>query len=161
MAIADQSYKGAQRTSLNAAPHNASKFYNECMNDQHWYVFVCSSLITFFTGLLLVLSWRILSWLFCQRNAAAAAAAATGRGVGAGNSSTSAVHGNESSSAETAALVNGKKTGDARPDDAEVGWVTEAKDWAGELISGQTTTGRILVSSSSRSHSLDTPYVTP
>jgi len=28
---------------------------------------------------------------------------------------------------------------------AEVGWMTEAKDWAGELISGQTTTGRILV----------------
>lgn len=24
--------------------------------------------------------------------------------------------------------------------------MTEAKDWAGELISGQTTTGRILVS---------------
>lgn len=30
--------------------------------------------------------------------------------------------------------------------DTEIGWVTEAKDWAGELISGQTTTGRILVS---------------
>lgn len=26
-------------------------------------------------------------------------------------------------------------------------FMTEAKDWAGELISGQTTTGRILVSS--------------
>lgn len=25
-------------------------------------------------------------------------------------------------------------------------FVTDAKDWAGELISGQTTTGRILVS---------------
>lgn len=25
-------------------------------------------------------------------------------------------------------------------------FMTEAKDWAGELISGQTTTGRILVS---------------
>ena len=30
--------------------------------------------------------------------------------------------------------------------DPEIGWMTEAKDWAGELISGQTTTGRILVS---------------
>lgn len=29
--------------------------------------------------------------------------------------------------------------------DPEIGWMTEAKDWAGELISGQTTTGRILV----------------
>lgn len=27
----------------------------------------------------------------------------------------------------------------------EPGWMNEAKDWAGELISGQTTTGRILV----------------
>ena len=30
--------------------------------------------------------------------------------------------------------------------DPEIGWMTEAKDWAGELILGQTTTGRILVS---------------
>ena len=28
----------------------------------------------------------------------------------------------------------------------EIGWLTEAKDWAGELISGQTKTGKILVS---------------
>ena len=29
---------------------------------------------------------------------------------------------------------------------AEVGWLTSLKDWAGILISAQTTTGRILVS---------------
>lgn len=28
----------------------------------------------------------------------------------------------------------------------DLGWMAEAKDWAGELISGQSTTGRILVS---------------
>ena len=28
----------------------------------------------------------------------------------------------------------------------QIGWITEAKDWAGELISGQTKTGKILVS---------------
>lgn len=27
----------------------------------------------------------------------------------------------------------------------DIGWVTSMKDWAGELISGQTTSGRILV----------------
>ena len=27
----------------------------------------------------------------------------------------------------------------------QIGWMTEAKDWAGELISGQSMTGRILV----------------
>lgn len=30
-------------------------------------------------------------------------------------------------------------------EDVHVGWMTEAKDWAGELISGQTKTGRVLV----------------
>jgi len=30
-------------------------------------------------------------------------------------------------------------------DGEQIGWATEAKDWAGELISGQSTTGRILV----------------
>lgn len=39
-----------------------------------------------------------------------------------------------------------KTEGGGAAEEAEVGWVTEAKDWAGELISGQTTTGRILVS---------------
>jgi len=32
------------------------------------------------------------------------------------------------------------------PQTNDLGWMTEAKDWAGELISGQSTTGRILVS---------------
>ena len=42
--------------------------------------------------------------------------------------------------------IPGRRFADDRSANAEVGWVTEAKDWAGELISGQTTTGRILVS---------------
>ncbi len=88
-----------------------------CLEDRHWYAFLCSSLITFFVGLLLVLSWRIFAWLCCQRK-------------------TSVVQKPGSP----------QKPGLKGPD-AEIGWVTEAKDWAGELISGQTTTGRILVSS--------------
>jgi len=104
-----------------------------CMKDPHWYAFLCSSLITFFTGLLLVLSWRILAWLFCQRpdvRPPAAVPAAT----------------------ETAA--DGPKRSDGEEGGGEVGWMTEAKDWAGELISGQTTTGRILVSDLVNSHCL-------
>ena len=91
----------------------------ECLKDRHWYAFVCSSLITFFTGLLLVLSWRILSWLFFQKRVV---------------------------EVSTADEAKNKTEGGGAPEEAEVGWVTEAKDWAGELISGQTTTGRILVS---------------
>jgi potassium large conductance calcium-activated channel subfamily M alpha protein 1 len=35
--------------------------------------------------------------------------------------------------------------GNPKKEQAQIGWMTEAKDWAGELISGQSTTGRILV----------------
>lgn len=90
---------------------------DKCLEDRFWYAFLCSSLITFFVGLLLVLTWRILAWLCCQSNPATKVATSGTPTKGAGG----------------------------KPD-AEIGWVTEAKDWAGELISGQTTTGRILVS---------------
>jgi len=103
-----------------------------CMKDPHWYAFLCSSLITFFTGLLLVLSWRILAWLFCQRPGVQPA--------------TAAVPSAAPDAAAPAAGADVWKKGDAEDAGAEVGWMTEAKDWAGELISGQTTSGRILVS---------------
>jgi len=96
-----------------------------CMKDPHWYAFLCSSLITFFTGLLLVLSWRILAWVFCQRPG---------------------VRPSPPSDGAAAAVDSWKQRGDGEEAGGEVGWMTEAKDWAGELISGQTTTGRILVS---------------
>lgn len=35
--------------------------------------------------------------------------------------------------------------GNPKEEQAQIGWMTEAKDWAGELISGQSMTGRILV----------------
>ena len=37
-------------------------------------------------------------------------------------------------------------------EEVQIGWMTEAKDWAGELISGQSMTGRILVSPSTFSY---------
>lgn len=98
---------------------------DDCLADRHWYAFLCSSLITFFTGLFLVLSWRIISWCFCQPK----------------NSRSSRKEERKSSSGGSGGTSNLFLTGSS-----EVGWVTEAKDWAGELISGQTTTGRILVS---------------
>lgn len=89
-----------------------------CLQDRHWYAFLCSSLITFFVGLLLVLTWRIFAWLCCQHKSA--------------------------SKPSGAQLQKPNGAGSKGPE-TEIGWVTEAKDWAGELISGQTTTGRILV----------------
>ena len=103
-----------------------------CREDRHWYAFLCSSLITFFVGLLLVLTWRIFAWLCCQ-NGAADGASVSKPGTPTKGAAPVAV---------AAAAADAKAGAPA----AEIGWVTEAKDWAGELISGQTTTGRILVS---------------
>ena len=102
---------------------------NECLRDRHWYAFLCSSLITFFAGLLLVLSWRIVTWTFCQRRTPP-------HGVDGGTGSS--VGGGGGIDPETA-LPRSR-------DVAQVGWMTSAQDWAGGMISGQTTTGRILVS---------------
>ena len=112
-------------TTSTAATRTTTRLSAEelCMSDPHWYAFLCSSFITFFTGLLLVLSWRILAWLFCQRPGVRATAVPTAPDS-----------------------ADGWKRNDSEEGGGEVGWMTEAKDWAGELISGQTTTGRILVS---------------
>ena len=101
---------------------------NDCLHDRHWYAFLCASLITFFAGLLLVLSWRIIAWTFCQRRSPPrAASGGAGSSVGGGGID--------------------PDTGLPRSrDSAQVGWMTTAQDWAGGMISGQTTTGRILVS---------------
>jgi len=115
------------------ADDEAARLEAECLKDRHWYAFLCSSLITFFTGLLLVLSWRILSWMFCHKKVPEVA-----------------------TEADDTKKVEG---GGAPAEEAEVGWATEAKDWAGELISGQTTTGRILVSDKQLRVSLFASYL--
>ena len=46
---------------------------------------------------------------------------------------------------EEAAHQIGRVTVSYRTPNLTVGWVTEAKDWAGELISGQSFAGRCLV----------------
>jgi len=97
----------------------------DCLADRHWYAFLCSSLITFFAGLLLVLSYRIITWTLCQRRTPSHAAGTS-------------VSGGASIDPETG-LPRSREL-------AQVGWMTTAQDWAGGMISGQTTTGRILVS---------------
>jgi len=107
----------------------------DCAHDRQWYAFLCSSLITFFAGLFLVLLGRVLSWLLC---------------CGAGSGTTTAPDGGGPVRLVTAADDSrragaGRDTDAGAEDGAQIGWATEAKDWAGELISGQSTTGRILV----------------
>lgn len=54
---------------------------------------------------------------------------------------------------------DGIKRGDKDDSAAsEVGWMTSVKDWAGVMISAQTLTGRVLVSSAAASAAAAAPY---
>ncbi len=117
-----------------------------CLQDRRWYVFLASSLIVCFGGVLLILLWRLLSWLICLRRSRSV----NGCGSCDGCRTVDTVANPEVTPGVE--IVGGKRQGSHygtsffnKTDDINITWVTEAKDWAGELISGQTLTGRILV----------------
>lgn len=97
-------------------------------HDHQWNVFLSSSLVTFTTGLVVIIICRLGSMICCRQSNNPAVLNAKNCPPGTG----------------PAAEAAGQKPF-LRTSDPEIGWMTEAKDWAGELISGQTTTGRILV----------------
>ncbi|XP_071036204.1 calcium-activated potassium channel slowpoke-like isoform X1 [Parasteatoda tepidariorum] len=92
-----------------------------CLLERKWWCFLLSSIITCLTGIFIILLFRAFAFICCR-------------------SATTA------SSTQTIAKAkdNAKGANNGR-EVTEIGFMTEAKDWAGELISGQTTTGRILV----------------
>lgn len=90
----------------------------ECLKERKWWCFLLSSIFTFLAGLLIVLLWRVFAFLCCRKEPEFSP--------------------NDPKQKEQKA-ARGKQ-------EFEGTFMTEAKDWAGELISGQTTTGRILVS---------------
>ncbi|KAL7289275.1 hypothetical protein TKK_0017209 [Trichogramma kaykai] len=91
---------------------------DDCLKVRKWWCFVLSSIFTFLAGLLIVLLWRAFAFLCCRKEPEFAPG--------------------DPKQKEQKAARQGKEF--------EGTFMTEAKDWAGELISGQTTTGRILVS---------------
>lgn len=91
---------------------------DDCLSERKWWCFILSSIFTFLAGLLIVLLWRAFAFLWCRKEPEFAP--------------------NDPKQKEQKAARQGKEF--------EGTFMTEAKDWAGELISGQTTTGRILVS---------------
>lgn len=101
----------------------------ECMRERKWWCFLLSSIFTFLAGLFIILIWRALAFLCCRKEKAGAYS------PGAPKQPTA-------KKAAPGAADAKRKGGEGA---AEIGFMTEAKDWAGELISGQTTTGRILV----------------
>ncbi|XP_051174213.1 calcium-activated potassium channel slowpoke isoform X31 [Leptopilina boulardi] len=90
---------------------------DDCLKVRKWWCFVLSSIFTFLAGLLIVLLWRAFAFLCCRKEPEVAP--------------------NDPKQKEQKAARQNKEF--------EGTFMTEAKDWAGELISGQTTTGRILV----------------
>ena len=107
------------------------------------------------TGIFIVLIYRLLEFLF-SGVLFGQPPATQGQGTNQGNKqppTSSTQHGSQSSSGQhghksnehllESIDLNAETEAGASTD---LGWMNEAKDWAGELISGQTTTGRILVS---------------
>lgn len=99
---------------------NATLIYNCDPSEKLWWVFLVSSFVTLIGGLLFVGLGRFVIFInkkLCRRSAAA------------------------TRKRDEKKLK--KKNGETQD---EIGCMTAAKDWAGELISGQTNSGRILVS---------------
>ncbi|XP_037083803.1 calcium-activated potassium channel slowpoke-like [Pollicipes pollicipes] len=92
----------------------------ECLRERKWWCFLVSSICTFVAGILTVLLWRAASFICCRPKARPE-------------------YSQSAKEPRPAALPAGQKP------QFEGSFVSEAKDWAGELISGQTTTGRIMV----------------
>lgn len=92
--------------------------FDDCLQVRKWWCFLLSSIFTFLAGLLIVLLWRAFAFICCRKEPELSP--------------------NDPKQKEQKAN-RGKQ-------EFEGTFMTEAKDWAGELISGQTTTGRILVS---------------
>jgi len=111
----------------------------ECLKERKWWCFLLSSIFTFLAGLALVLIWRALAFICCRKDSGDYAAPGDPK-----------LKGQEQlvplPPGAQPPLGPGQKPGRAQQQEFEATFMTEAKDWAGELISGQTTTGRILVS---------------
>lgn len=146
--------------------HNQlTQLERECLMTRQYWCFLLSSIVTFCVSMLLVVSWRIVVFLCCTApsasttpppyqptkefddlpisNSAADVRVQNGQLPG----SKPSWPGDPASVSSVGQDALGAKNsfGNAFAA-ARVGWMTEAKDWAGELISGQSTTGRILVS---------------
>ncbi|MPC12362.1 Calcium-activated potassium channel slowpoke [Portunus trituberculatus] len=110
-------------------PYPTKFLQADCLKDRKWWCFLLSSIFTFLAGIFIVLIWRAFSFLCCR------------------NRDPSEYQ--KQQEKDKLLAQQGQPPGQPKPKNLMEGnFVTEAKDWAGELISGQTTTGRILVSGS-------------
>lgn len=108
----------SEEVAIIGPPNITSNRPDDCLSERKYWCFLLSSICTFLAGLLIVLIWRAFAFLCCRKE--------------------SEYGPNDPKQKEQKAARQGKQ-------EFEGTFMTEAKDWAGELISGQTTTGRILV----------------
>eukprot|EP00095_Tigriopus_kingsejongensis_P012697 maker-scaffold22_size673200-snap-gene-5.41 protein:Tk12697 transcript:maker-scaffold22_size673200-snap-gene-5.41-mRNA-1 annotation:"large conductance calcium-activated potassium channel splice variant l37" len=98
----------------------------ECLKERKWWCFLLSSIFTFLMGVLSVLVVRAFVAICCKKDEDEYSQAEVRR-----------------AEEEAKKLRLQGQNPDAGSTDGD--FMSEAKDWAGELISGQTGTGRILV----------------
>jgi len=98
---------------------------DDCLKERKWWCFLLSSIFTFIMGVVSVLLVRALASIFCRKVAKDYSQPEVRR----------------QQDEDKRLRLQGQN-----PDASSDGdFMSEAKDWAGELISGQTGTGRILV----------------
>uniref|UniRef100_A0A915HJT1 Ion transport domain-containing protein n=1 Tax=Romanomermis culicivorax TaxID=13658 RepID=A0A915HJT1_ROMCU len=127
---------------------NSSLFYpmtdedRKCLMDRQYWCFLLSSLVTLCVCMSLVVIWRAVVYVCCQLNSVT-----PGKGPKSdGNLNNYAFTNGKEVDGQAAVAPQEQQYQFGDSDEmTHIGWVTEAKDWAGELISGQTPTGRILV----------------
>ncbi|CAK5085434.1 unnamed protein product [Meloidogyne enterolobii] len=128
----------AMHCNISRAYMDLTEMERKCLEQRKYWCFLLSSIVTFCVSMLLVVIWRISTHLFLQPRE---------RGGGGGGLSEPLIQDVESYKqggiikTKIAATTNQEM----RKEPVQIGWMTEAKDWAGELISGQSMTGRILV----------------
>ena len=99
----------------------------ECLKERKWWCFLLSSIFTFLMGVLSVVVVRGIISICCHKEE---------------DEFTQAELRRQEEEAKKLRLQGQNPDGGQ---DKEGDFMSEAKDWAGELISGQTGTGRILV----------------
>lgn len=106
-------------TELNSSINVSTVIQGDCDPDERlWYIFFLSSVFSFIGAFWLVLCGRCITSIYKRLH---------GRS-----------HSQQKVTDQQKNLLNTRY--------GDIGCVTVAKDWAGELISGQTNSGRILVS---------------
>ncbi|KAL3125406.1 hypothetical protein niasHT_002134 [Heterodera trifolii] len=113
----------------------------KCLEQRKYWCFLLSSIVTFCLSMLLVVIWRIVTHVCFQQRE---------RGAGVEplvQQQHDDIEGYKQQQQQQAAKGGGVAGIDQlrKEEPVQIGWMTEAKDWAGELISGQSMTGRILV----------------